>query len=55
MRTMPRLVKDTKSAIWFFRWSLPKQLQEPLGRKTLYLSLKTREARLDLPGEFRAR
>lgn len=46
MRTMPRLVKDAKSAIWFFRWSLPKQLQEPLGRKTLYLSLKTREARL---------
>lgn len=46
MRTMPRLVKDTKSALWFFRWSLPKRLHEPMGCKTLYLSLKTREARL---------
>ncbi len=46
MRTMPRLIKDPKSALWFFRWSLPKRLQEPMGCKTLYLSLKTREARL---------
>ena len=46
MRAMPRLVKDTKSALWFFRWSLPKRLHEPMGCKTLYLSLKTRDARL---------
>lgn len=25
---MPRLVKDSKTAIWFFRWSLPKHLQQ---------------------------
>ncbi len=27
---MPRLVKDSKTAIWFFRWSLPKHLQQTL-------------------------
>lgn len=47
MRTpMPRLVKDPKTAIWFFRWCLPKTLQISLERKSLYLSLKTRELRL---------
>lgn len=47
MRTpMPRLVKDTKTALWFFRWSLPKTWQPRLERKSLYISLKTRELRL---------
>ncbi len=43
---MPRLVKDTKSGIWFFRWSLPKLHQKNLNQKTLYMSLQTRDARL---------
>ena len=47
MRTpMPRLVKDTKTAIWFFRWTLPKRIQQDHLPKTLYLSLRTRELRL---------
>lgn len=47
MRTpMPRLVKDSKTAIWFFRWSLPIALQQSLNRKSLYISLKTRNLRL---------
>lgn len=47
MRTpMPRLVKDFKTAIWFFRWSLPKTLQLTHHRKSLYISLKTRDLRL---------
>ena len=47
MRTpMPRLVKDTKTAIWFFRWTLPKRIQQDHHPKTLYLSLRTRELRL---------
>ena len=43
---MPRLVKDAKSGIWFFRWSLPKLHQKNLSQKTLYMSLQTRDARL---------
>lgn len=43
---MPRLVKDSKTAIWFFRWSLPKHLQQTLERKSIYHSLRTRELRL---------
>jgi len=43
---MPRLVKDAKSGIWFFRWSLPKPHQKNLNQKTLYTSLQTRDARL---------
>lgn len=47
MRTlMPRLVKDGKSGIWFFRWSLPKSHQQNLNQKTLYITLRTRDARL---------
>jgi len=30
---MPRLVKDRKSGIWFFRWSLPKSHQQNLNQK----------------------
>ena len=43
---MPRLVKDSKSGIWFFRWSLPKSHQQTLNQKTLYITLRTRDARL---------
>ncbi|WP_306546611.1 tyrosine-type recombinase/integrase [Malikia spinosa] len=43
---MPRLVKDGKSGIWFFRWSLPKSHQQNLNQKTLYITLRTRDARL---------
>lgn len=43
---MPRLVKDNKSGIWFFRWSLPKSHQQSLNQKTLYITLRTRDARL---------
>ena len=42
---VPRLVKDHKTGIWFFRWTLPKTLQQLLDRKTLYQSLQTRDAR----------
>lgn len=42
----PRLVKDRKSGLWFFRWSLPKLLQQDLGKKSLYFSLRTRDAKL---------
>lgn len=41
---VPRLVKDNKSGIWFFRWSLPKAHQQRLNQKTLYLSLRTRDS-----------
>lgn len=44
--SVPRLVKDTKSGIWFFRWSLPKLHQRELKQKSLYISLKTRDSRL---------
>ena len=43
---VPRLVKDGKSGIWFFRWSLPKHLQQVVQKKTVYITLQTREARL---------
>lgn len=43
---MPRLVKDAKSGIYFFRWSLPKNQQQNLQRKSLYISLRTRDFRL---------
>ena len=43
---MPRMVKDAKSGIWFFRWSLPRLHQKNLNQKTLYMSLQTRDARL---------
>lgn len=43
---MPRLVKDAKSGIYFFRWLLPKNQQQNLQRKSLYISLRTRDFRL---------
>ena len=43
---VPRLVKDAKSGIWFFRWSLPKLHQKNLYQKSLYMSLQTRDTRL---------
>jgi integrase len=44
--SVPRLVKDRKSGIWFFRWSLPKSYQQNLNQKTLYITLRTRDARM---------
>lgn len=43
---MPRLVKDGKSGIWFFRWSLSKSHQQNLNQQTLYITLPTRHTRL---------
>jgi hypothetical protein len=42
---MPRLVKDQKSGIWLFRWTLPKTHRQNLNQKTLYITLRTRDAR----------
>jgi hypothetical protein len=30
---MPRLIRDGKSGIWFFRWPLPKSHQQSLNQK----------------------
>lgn len=43
---MPHLVKGSKSGIWFFRWSLSKSYQQNLNQKTLYITLRTCDARL---------
>ena len=40
---MPRLVRDQKSGVYFFRLVLPRSLAQTPAQKCLYVSLKTRE------------
>ena len=40
---MPRLVRDQKSGVYFFRLVLPRSLAATTTQKCLYVSLKTRE------------